>query len=134
MKKYVIKLEEFMRNGSIQTVCENGKCVYYGKPEKWYLENGYQLYTEAGLDILFEERRKEMSKDWVEVSEEDYYDALEVLPPLKWYDGGFYISEATWADMHAFYIKYNGKYYSSCQSVFDKREDIVNKLKEYIGA
>lgn len=132
MKKYVVKLEEFKKYGSVKTIISEAEEV--GKKGMEYINKGYILVTESGLDELVEERRKAMSKDWVEITQDEYYDALNVRPPIAWYNGGFFSSEATWWDMHAFYIEYKGKYYSSCQSVFDKREDIVNKLKEYIGA
>lgn len=65
----------------------------------------------------------------IEITEEQYWDALECLPPMQWKkteEGeSFKMSELTFMDITACYVKKNGKYYSMNGRVKTKHEELL---------
>lgn len=70
---------------------------------------------------------------WVEISEDDYMDALECLPPQKWQtvDGVnfFQMSEHTTGNITAHYAVHKGKYYTAHRRTSAKYEDLAKEIK-----
>jgi hypothetical protein len=64
-----------------------------------------------------------------ETTEEEYWDMLEVLPPLKMNNGCFYMSEFQTGDLTEKHWKENGKFY--CQIVDFRKEFPKMSNKEY---
>ena len=91
---------------------------------------GYDVLTSSEFDALMEKWERSLCGDWKEITEQEYDDMLNILPPLKWYDGGFFSSEAFSGALHSFYQKLNGKYYTSLQSIFTDRNEIIRSLME----
>ncbi len=62
----------------------------------------------------------------LEVDEERWTYALEVLPPARWHNGpdwnSFHISEAVSGNIVTWYIRHAGRYWECCQSCFIKRD------------
>ena len=48
---------------------------------------------------------------WTEISEENYWDQLECLPPLNFKGGNFLIMEALTDNFHACIMKVDGRYF-----------------------
>ena len=90
------------------------------------------MISDAEFDKVLDEYNHRISADWREISRDDYDDALNVLPPLKWYNGGFFMSEAYSGLLHGFYQEYQGRYYASLQSIAVSRESILESLQDYI--
>ena len=111
----------------------NGVNTYTGETKEDYIEKGYTILTDNELDELIKEHEKSICGHWMEISEKFYNQQLNVLPPMKWYDGGFYISEADSGSIHGFYQELNGRFYTSLRDVFTKREDIIADLKKAIA-
>lgn len=129
--KFVLDVKDY--KGYTKTVLDdNGKDFYSEKTEADYIKEGYTVMAEEEFNVFEAEYNKSLCGKWTEITEEEYNNMLNVLPPLKWYDGGFYISEMTRADLSAFYQEWQGKYYTSTQSIFTDRQEILNSLKEYI--
>jgi hypothetical protein len=87
--------------------------------------------------MLEDYNRREYCKPFSEISEAQYYDWLECLPPCKWHDlngrfNSFYISEALTADLHQFCIKdrKTGKYYAATRSRFIKDAELLAELNQ----
>lgn len=53
------------------------------------------------------------TKNFVEVSEEFYYDNLEVLPPVFLSNGCFQVDECVTDDLYSTFGKKDGKYYGT---------------------
>jgi len=148
----VDKTEKF--DGIVQTSCTNGYADYQDEPITTadYIEKK----KAEGLDLIeltWEELSKKLedynnktylSKPWKEITEEQFFDAFECLPPLKlthiknaageYKSFLFFISEATTADIHATYINYNGeKFYSASRSIFQRPIDLFCQLKNQLG-
>lgn len=97
-----------------------------------YRAKGYDVLTSAEFDDLQEKWERKQCGHWKEITEEQYDDALCVLPPLRWYDGGFFVGEAYSGSLYDFYQKLNGRFYTSLQSIHYKREDILASLDAFV--
>lgn len=110
----------------------NGVNCYTGESEADYIAKGYTILTESEFDKLIEEYENSICGEWFEITEEFYNQQLNVLPPMRYYNGGFYISEAYTGSIHGFYQELNGKYYTSLQSTATNRDEIISELKAAI--
>jgi len=81
---------------------------------------------------LMQKEREKIGK-WQEITEKRFYEMLEVLPPLKWRDGGFFLSELWCGDIGYFFQELNGKFYETMWSVKDARKNILASLKSHIA-
>lgn len=97
-----------------------------------YRAAGYDVLTASEFDALHAAWEESISGDWKEITEEQYEDALNILPPLKWYDGGFFCSEAFSGTLHSFYQRWDKKYYTSLQSIYKDRNAIIKSLQRFI--
>jgi len=55
---------------------------------------------------------------WAEISEENYFDQLECLPPMKFNGKNFLISEALTGNIHACLMKVNNRYFGKYVNKF----------------
>lgn len=111
----------------------DGKSPFYGTTREEYIAMGYSVLTDAELDALNKQFKENLSNDWTEVSEEKYEEALNILPPAKWYNGGFFVSEPYYDSLYPFYQSFHGKYYHSIQDIRKPRMEIMNSLVEYLN-
>lgn len=128
---YVLHKNNF--NGVVETVLYDGVCPYTKKTAEEHKAEGFDILTEAEYIELFKNYERGLCSDWKEVTEEQYWDALEVLPPKKWHDGGFYMGECYTGTLYSFYQKWHGKYYTSLQSIYTPRNEILDNLKKFIA-
>lgn len=134
--KYAVKsVEEIKESGltGYYAILIDGKDRLMDKTEAEYIADGYEILSEESFRDLILEHDRKMCGNWEEITEEEYDFALNVLPPEKWYDEGFFSCEHWSGDITAFYQKLGGKYYTSLQSVYTPRAEIIEGLKEYIG-
>ena len=111
----------------------DGKDMFTGKSENEFLKNGYTILTENQFHEAEKVHEDSLCGKWVEISEETYEDRLNALPPLRWYDGGFFLREAWTGDVHGFCQQLGDKYYESCQRLSTPRCDILQDLKDKIA-
>lgn len=129
--KLVIK-KEF--DGTIKTVVRDGACIYYNKPESYYLENGYIIVTEEEFEPIQESYLNGICNNWKEIAEDQFEEMLNVLPPIRWSKGGFFMSERYTSDVTSFYQQIGDKYFTSWQRLSYKRDDILNSLNQFMKA
>ena len=97
-----------------------------------FLNAGYKLISSEEMSALEKEYNKSLCNDWIEIDAEKYDYALNVLPPVKYKNGGFYVSEPFIGTIHGFYQEWNGKFYTSLQDLFTPRMEILENLKSFI--
>lgn len=127
------KIKEKGLYGCVYHILINGINSYTGETKTDYIEKGYAVLTESEFDEAIKEYEKSICGHWMEISEKFYNQQLNVLPPMKWCNGGFFVSEAMIGSIHDFYQELNRKYYTSLQDVFTKREDIIAGLEKAIA-
>lgn len=132
IEKWVVDPENF--DGYAKTYLVNGKCPYYGKTEAEYLAEGYKVVSDDEYTAMVREYEKSLCGKWQEITEEEFEDMLNVLPPLRWYNGGFYMSERYTGSISGFYQKLNGKFYTSLQDIYSPREEVLDSLKSWIAS
>ena len=112
----------------VETFVGNGarKLIQRALPEELDL-------SEEEFEKIIRAHDDAMCGDWKEETAEQYEYALNVLPPMRWTDGGFFVSEAETDNIHAFHQRTNGKYYTSLQRTSTPRRDILESLKTYIN-
>lgn len=77
---------------------------------------------------------KSLQKEWKEETKEEFWDALECLPPCNWHNIGlfnvFFVSEAYTGDLHSWHVhdKKSGKYYTALRSCFIKDDELFKEL------
>lgn len=119
--------------GTAKTFLTNGICPITKKTKAEFIAEGYTVVSDDDYFSYLEEwENKNLIGKWKEITEEEYDDALNVLPPVAWCDGGFFISERYTSNISDFYQKYDGKYYTSLQRWSTKRENIIKSLLEFI--
>lgn len=97
-----------------------------------YLANGWKIISEEEFDKAEIEYHESICNHWEEITEGDYDYALNCLPPMRWYDGGFFVCEAICGNVYMFYQKWLGKYYKSMQFYNTPRDTIIHSLVEFI--
>lgn len=109
---------------------------YWQKQIDYYqsiLDSGFEAIT---LDeYLKRERERYLNKEPKEITAKAFNDALNVLPPMKWYRNErysmFFISEPHHLTFHAqfIFVKATGKYYTTIADVLDESTWIDKLLK-----
>lgn len=110
----------------------DGKNPYTGETEADYINKGFAVLDESEFEKIIGEYEDSICGNWNEISEEFYEQQLNVLPPMLYYDGGFYISEADTGNIHGFYQAYGGKFYTSLQRTSTPRSAIIEQLHSAI--
>ena len=118
--------------GIVKTAIRDGKCLYNGRPEEYFLEQGYLIVTEEEFEVINEKYLNDLCNNWKEITEDQFEDALNVLPPMRWKNGGFFISEMYTSDVSSFYQQLGDKYYTSYQRLSYNRDNILDNLKLFI--
>lgn len=112
------------------------KCVYTGKS---YADRKdlVTTYREAANEISKLEDKK-YNTPWQKISEEIFWERLEILPPQKWETTNgvemFYISESMSGTYHEHVAKYKGKCYSAIRDIRKDRSNLVMELQMQLEA
>lgn len=111
---------------------DNNNDSFFNKLHEDALKVNYQVMTFDEYRQM--KREKYLSDDLQEITQEEWDDKLDVLPPLYWctIDG---VNEFCMREMYddtftTQYARYNGKYYSKMVDVTDKSTWIHNYKKE----
>lgn len=128
--QYVVDLKTY--KGTVHALLVNGVCAQNNKTAEDFKAEGYTILNDAAYFALEDEYCNSICGKWSEVTEEEYKDALNCLPPLRFTGGCFFIAEATHGDVHSFYCKHSGSYYTSLQRLSYKTEDILAELEKYL--
>ncbi len=130
MTEYVVKPQY---DGYITAILYDGICPYSNKKKEAFISEGYRVISNKEFEELDAKYEESLCGEWSEITQEEYCNHMDELPPVMYHRGGFFSPEATRGSLHPFYQEWNGKYYSCLFSIFDKREKIISSLKEYFG-
>lgn len=131
MTKWVVDLKTF--DGYAKTYLnDKGIAPYSGKSEAEYIKEGFSILTDEEYLKLIEEWEDGLCGKWQEITAENYEEMFEILPPVAWFNGGFFMMEKYTGNISSFYQKLNGKYYTSLQRMSRPRKDIIEDLRKFI--
>ena len=97
-----------------------------------YAAAGYRIMTQDEFFDRHDELDGVIVGDWKEETEEQYDYALNVLPPLAFVNGGFFVSEPLTSRIYAFHQRANGHYYTSLQKLSTPRYEIRASLNKFL--
>ena len=90
------------------------------------------MLLDSALPLMEEAQKAKYCSDWQEITEDDWYDALEVLPPEKWETvrgvNLFRISEYLTGNITAHYAKLRGKYFTRNCSTSETYEELAEQV------
>lgn len=131
--KWVVDAKNF--TGYAKTWLDSsGACPYTGKTAADFEAEGYAVMDDAAYSAIQAEWENTLCGVWSEETEEAYNDALNCLPPVKWYAGGFYVSERYMSNISAYHQELDGHYYTSLQRWSTPRAAILDDLDKWIHA
>ena len=130
MTEYVVKPQY---DGYLTAILYDGICPYSNTRKETFEAEGYRVISDKEFEELDAKYEESLCGGWSEITKEEYYDHMNVLPPVMYHNGGFFSSEATRGSLHDFYQEWNGKYYACLFSIFDKREKIIASLESFLG-
>lgn len=111
---------------------EGGACPYTGKTAEQFAAEGYDVLNDEQFDELLERYQNGLCGRWKEVTEEEFNEQLNVLPPIGWNGSGFWMSEYTYGDVTAYYQRFGGRYYTSLQRINTSRGEILYSLSRHL--
>lgn len=131
MLEYAINKNNF--RGYQEATFIGGLSVYSDKSRDDYIKEGYKIISEGEYEALLDDHLNELcSGQWREITEENYEEMLNVLPPLKWGNGGFFVSELYSHDVTGYYQQLNDKYYYKRQRISTSKDEIIKDLRQAI--
>jgi len=73
----------------------------------------------------------------VEITQDQFWEMLEVLPPCKWLRGtdseAFFVSEALCADIHTWCVRIGSRYWSLNRSCTRSPESVISEVAIFAG-
>jgi len=132
IKEFVIKKSDDF-HGIPHTILEDGIDVCSGNPRKSYETDEYEIIPEDVFEKKLESFCSDVCGKWEETTEERYNDMLDILPPLKWTRGGFFVSEAYTLNIYPFHQKLDGRFYQAMFRINTPRDQILKSLEEFIN-
>lgn len=92
------------------------------------------VYTWEELEPIIEAWKDTKKTDPQEITEADYWEMLEVLPPSRWHSVPgfqvFHVCEHISGDLVAWYASGKGKFYTWTDSCYVSDPDILTKLQK----
>lgn len=123
---------------------ENGVqvCQYSRQPITEFLAQGYQVMSQdEAYEMVKAAQEARYCTGFHEISEERWYDALEVLPPKRWEMGGtieyFAMMEFTCGTFRDFYFKHRAektRYFVACLNDHLKHREILEEFTNAMKA
>lgn len=129
--EYVLKKGELF-HGTPWTILYDRRETWSGKPRALYETDEFEILSQAEFDIRIEQFCETFCGNWKETSVQRYNDMLDVLPPVQWFRGGFFLSEAYTLNIHPFHQRYFGRYFETYFRLTTPRDDILRSLDEFI--
>lgn len=73
-----------------------------------------------------------LSEPFKEITEEDYYDLLDVLPPLRMRQNSFFVGEPYYGNMYSFCFTRQGRYFKGLRSVLTPQSELDNQIDRHM--
>lgn len=126
-----------MKEGSLflETVLVNDEPSLQGFTEEQYIEKGFLVLPIEDAEKQLQRNQETAFIDtWEEITEDEYFVALEVLPPKRYEsieDATFFMhSEATISIIHRVFCCYKGRYFSANRKTTTSYKNMLKAIKE----
>ena len=133
--KYVIDSRYF--DGTCLTSMSDGFHNDYGGEtieELRIRENNPYLkaVTPSDMDKKLRLYNQSLSEPFKEITEEDYYDRLDVLPPLRMRQNSFFVGEPYYENMYSFCFTRQGRYFKGLRSVLTSQSELDSQIDRHM--
>ena len=133
--KYVIDSRYF--DGTCLTSMSDGFHNDYGGEtieELRIRENNPYLkaVTPSDIDKKLRLYNQSLSEPFKEITEEDYYELLDVLPPLRMRQNSFFVGEPYYGNMYSFCFTCQGRYFKGLRSVLTPQSELDNQIDRHM--
>lgn len=133
--KYVIDSRYF--NGTCLTSMSDGFHNDYGGEtieELRIRENNPYLkaVTPSDIDKKLRLYHKSLSEPFKEITEEDYYDLLDVLSPLRMRQNSFFVGEPYYGNMYSFCFTRQGRYFKGLRSILTPQSELDSQIDRHM--
>ena len=133
--KYVIDSRYF--DGTCLTSMSDGFHNDYGEEtieELRIRENNPYLkaVTPSDIDKKLRLYNQSLSEPFKEITEEDYYDLLDVLPPLRMRQNSFFVGEPYYGNMYSFCFTRQGRYFKGLRSVLTPQSELDSQIDRHL--
>ena len=133
--KYVIDSRYF--DGTCLTSMSDGFHNDYGGEtieELRIRENNPYLkaVTPSEMDKKLRLYHQSLSEPFKKITEEDYYDLLDVLPPLRMRQNSFFVGEPYYGNMYSFCFTRQGRYFKGLRSVLTPQSELDSQIDRHM--
>ena len=128
--EWVVDTKNF--NGYAEGTLYDGYEPYAHMTKEQFVKQGFTILSDKEYDNFVVEFEQKQCGDWKEIDKQTYEDALNILPPVQYSKGGFFISEAYFGQLHDFYQQKGDKYYTCLQRITTPRKEILDSLDKYL--
>ena len=133
--KYVIDSRYF--DGTCLTSMSDGFHNDYGGEtveELRIRENNPYLkaVTPSEMDKKLRLYHQSLSEPFKEITKEDYYDLLDVLPPLRMRQNSFFVGEPYYGNMYSFCFTRQGRYFKGLRSVLTPQSELDSQIDRHM--
>lgn len=133
--KYVIDSRYF--DGTCLTSMSDGFHNDYGGEtieELRIRENNPYLkaVTPSDIDKKLRLYNQSLSEPFKEITEEDYYELLDVLPPLRMRQNLFFVGEPYYGNMYSFCFTRQGRYFKGLRSVLTPQSELDSQIDHHV--
>lgn len=133
--KYVIDSRYF--DGTCLTSMSDGFHNDYGGEtieELRIRENNPYLkaVTPSDIDKKLRLYNQSLSEPFKEITGEDYYDLLDVLPPLRMKQNSFFVGEPYYGNMYSFCFTRQGRYFKGLRSVLTPQSELDSQIDRHM--
>ena len=133
--KYVIDSRYF--DGTCLTSMSDGFHNDYGGEtieELRIRENNPYLkaVTPSEMDKKLRLYHQSLSEPFKEITEEDYYELLDVLPPLRMRQNSFFVGEPYYGNMYSFCFTRQGRYFKGLRSILTPQSELDSQIDRHM--
>lgn len=135
-RQYIIKTDAPFAGYVQSALCEDGSVMYteYASFEAYCEANGpnHRLIDDEELDGLIAAHLESLITEPKEETEEQFSDALDVLPPCRWHShmgvNMFHISERLTYSLVEWHARLDGKYYRFTDHDYATSDHLAEKV------
>lgn len=133
--KYVIDSRYF--DGTCLTSMSDGFHNDYGGEtieELRIRENNPYLkaVTPSVMDKKLRLYHQSLSEPFKEITKEDYYDLLDILPPLRMRQNSFFVGEPYYGNMYSFCFTRQGRYFKGLRSILTPQSELDSQIDRHL--
>lgn len=129
--EYVLETKQ---STTIKAILVDGISVYSKKTKDEFIQEGCLVFNKnEAFDLIYTNENTQYIKEWEEITESKWWEALEMLPPLRHLslEGHtfFFCCEAYTGNIHSCYCSTRGKYFKAMRRLTTSYEEMIKEIK-----